>query len=78
MFDFKYLEKSKTLFIESKNLERLKLAICGLTTLNSSKLPNIGQFYCDDEYIILFISVATTITQLSDLLVNFAEGDKIN
>lgn len=54
MFDFKYLEKSKTLFIESKNLERLKLAICGLTTLNSSKLPNIGQFYCDDEYTILF------------------------
>lgn len=54
MFDFKYLEKSKTLFIESKNLERLKLAVCGLTTLHSSKLPNIGKFYCDDEYEITF------------------------
>ena len=54
MFDFKYLEKSKTLFIESKNLERLKLAVCGLTTLNSSKLPNIGKFYCDGEYAIIF------------------------
>ena len=54
MFDFKYMKKSKTLFIESKNLERLKLAVCGLTTLHNSKLPNIGKFYCDGEYEITF------------------------